>query len=168
MHDFLSFLIIAATFVLAAVVNAKKTKAKEAQKPHANPTPAAPHRETLEEYMERQRKAAEARLKEAEEARRLAAEEAAARKEKKAAEAARRRIEEDARKAAEKLKAEMMLREEDAVAAGAVAEEGIAATSADSIGDLETQAAPAPKPLALDPKEMVIYSEIMAPKFEEY
>ncbi|MBP9986509.1 MAG: hypothetical protein KBT44_01110 [Bacteroidales bacterium] len=126
MHDFLSFLIIAATFVLAAVVNAKKTKAKEAQKPHANPTPAAPHRETLEEYMERQRKAAE------------------------------------------KLKAEMKRREEDAGAAGAVAEEGIAATSADSLGDLETQTAPAPKPLSLDPEEMVIYSEIMAPKFEEY
>lgn len=151
MEDFIAFLIISAGFILAALVNAKKTKTKGLQKPLANPTPAAPHRETLEEYMERQRKAAEGRLKEAEEARRRAAEEAAARRKKiQDAEAARQRI------------------AEEATAAGPIEGEGIAVTSTDSIEDLKPQTAQDMKPFAPDPEEMVIYSEILSPKFEEY
>ncbi len=150
MDDFIAFLVISASFILAALVSAKKKKSGQAQKPLANPTPVAPHRETLEEYLERQKRAAEARLKEAEEAHRREeyerrAREARAEKERISAEA-QQRIAEEGRPSEEI--ADALAREaEQAAAAAAGKQEGA---------------------LSFDPEEMVIYSEILAPRFEEY
>lgn len=165
MEDFISFLTVAAFIVIAAVSKSKKEKAKQARKTLQHPTPAAPHRETMAEYMERQKRAAEERQKRIEEAQRrsrTAAEErlhreAEAEKQRKAAEEARKA--EEARRAAE---AKEMIDEE-----GMPSEE-IADEIAKSAQAAAAKSAGEGKPLDFNPEEMVIYSEILAPKYEQY